>query len=151
MATQTLTHRRGQALALVREGRVTRGAPDGDVEPTFLLDGDPITDDRLALLVSLMLHGVIAPDGPPCTQQPYRVTDDRLDYRPEYRDPPLAPGSRVRNYGEQYPAARLRGTAVVEWVFVHNGHLEYAVQHDDGRLTAWSDERTYPVGTVEED
>lgn len=73
------------------------------------------------------------------------------DYRPEYRRPPLAPGTRVRHHGEQYPEAYRDGTAVVLYAFVYNGHLEYRVCRDRPLVegmsaeTDWSDEATYVI------
>lgn len=65
---------------------------------------------------------------------------------------PLPPGTRVRNYGEQFPRAYHEGTAtVVDSKHIKGYGTEFNVHTDDGRDTWWSDDATYPIRLREEE
>jgi hypothetical protein len=67
--------------------------------------------------------------------------------------PPLKTGTRVRNYGEQYPEALLHGTAVILSSRPSgNDSYEYEVQRDQPLIpntpnapTWWASHMTYPA------
>lgn len=62
-----------------------------------------------------------------------------MSYSPR-RDGPLPPGTRIRNYGQQWPHARWYGTAIIVCMTreYRDGTHEYDVCTDKGQLTSWN-------------